>query len=51
MLPIHFTSLIYVMTTNIIGGFLFGAILVIVMIGTAVNEARDRKKNNRQRNE
>jgi hypothetical protein len=39
------------MTTNIIGGFLFGAILVIVVIGTAINEARDRKKNNRQKNE
>ena len=39
------------MTTNIIGGFLFGAILVIVVIGAAINEAKDRKKNDRQENE
>lgn len=31
------------MTTNIIGGFLFGIALLIAVIGAAVNEAKDRK--------
>ena len=31
--------------TNLIGGFLFGAVLLVVIIGTAINEAKDRKKN------
>ena len=35
------------MDTNIIGGFLFSAILLIVIIGIAINEVKDRKKNNR----
>lgn len=48
MLPTCFLSLIYVMIdTNLVGGFLFGAVLVVVIIGTAISEARDRKKNNR----
>ena len=48
MLPTRFLGLIYVMIeSNIIGGFLFGAVLVIVIIGTAISEARDRKKNDR----
>jgi hypothetical protein len=33
--------------TNLVGGFLFGAVLVVVIIGTAISEARDRKKNDR----
>lgn len=48
MLPIDFLDLIYVMIdTNLIGGFLFGAVLVVVIIWTAISEARDRKKNDR----
>lgn len=48
MLPSRFFSLIYVMIdTNLVGGFLFGAVLVVVIIGTAISEARDRKKNDR----
>ena len=48
MLPTCFLSLIRVMIeSNIIGGFLFGAVLVVVIIGTAISEARDRKKNDR----
>ena len=33
--------------TNLIGGFLFGAVLLIVIIGTAISEAKNRKKNDR----
>lgn len=48
MLPTCFLDLIYAMIdTNIIGGFLFGAVLVVVIIGTAISEAHDRKKNDR----
>lgn len=48
MLPTRFLGLICVMIdTNLVGGFLFGAVLVVVIIGTAISEARDRKKNDR----
>lgn len=33
------------MDTNLIGGFLFGAVLLVTIIGTAINEVKDRKKN------
>jgi len=39
------------MTSNIIGGFLFGAVLLVVIIGTAISEANNRKKNDRLRKE
>jgi hypothetical protein len=39
------------MSTNLIGGFLFGIVLVIVIIGTAINEVKDRKRNDRLKNE
>ena len=37
--------------SNIIGGFLFGIVLIVVILGTAVNEARNRKKNDRLEDE
>lgn len=47
MLLYKLYSLICDMDTNIIGGFLFGAVLLITIIGTAINEVKDRKKNDR----
>ena len=39
------------MDTNLIGGFLFGIVLVIVIIGTAINEVKNRNKNDRLKSE
>lgn len=32
---------------SIVGGFLFGVVLTITIVGTAIQEAKDRKKNDR----